>query len=61
MSTLGIIGLIIAVLLVLAIVGVAVWWLRTQSGAAIRSFFTWRCGTWSRSRAPRTDTRFHGC
>jgi type VI secretion system protein ImpL len=39
MSTLGIIGLIIAVLLLLAIVGVAVWWLRTQSGAAIRSFY----------------------
>lgn len=39
MSTLGIIGLIIVVLLVLAIVAVAVWWLRTQSGAAIRSFY----------------------
>jgi type VI secretion system protein ImpL len=39
MSTLEIIGLVIAVLLVLSIIGVAVWWLRTQSGAAIRSFY----------------------
>ncbi|MHC8381691.1 type VI secretion system protein [Pseudomonas sp. LB3P14] len=39
MSTLEIVGLVIAVLLVLIIIGVAVWWLRTQSGAAIRSFY----------------------
>jgi len=39
MSTLEIIGLVIAVLLVLSIIGVALWWLRTQSGAAIRSFY----------------------
>lgn len=40
MSTLGWVGLIIVVLLVLIIIGGVVWWLRTQSGAAIRSFYT---------------------
>ena len=39
MSTLEIVGLVIAVLLVVAIIAVAVWWLRTQSGAAVRSFY----------------------
>ncbi|MFJ2363154.1 type VI secretion system protein [Pseudomonas sp. NPDC087697] len=39
MSTLGIVLTIVAVLLLLAVLLVAVWWLRTQSGAAIRSFY----------------------
>ncbi|EJM75610.1 type VI secretion system protein [Pseudomonas sp. GM55] len=39
MSTLGIVGLVFVVLVVLAVIAVAVWWLRTQSGAAIRSFY----------------------
>jgi type VI secretion system protein ImpL len=39
MSTLGIVGLVIVLLVVLAVIAVAVWWLRTQSGAAIRSFY----------------------
>ncbi|WP_367253732.1 type VI secretion system protein [Pseudomonas sp. stari2] len=39
MSTLTIVAWVVAVLLLLVIVGVAVWWLRTRSGAAIRSFY----------------------
>ncbi|MEB0224236.1 type VI secretion system protein [Pseudomonas sp. 10S4] len=39
MSTLQMIGLIVAVLLLIVIIAVALWWLRTQSGAAIRSFY----------------------
>jgi len=39
MSTLTIVVWVVAVLLLLVIVGVAVWWLRTRSGAAIRSFY----------------------
>ena len=39
MSTLGIVASVVAVLLLLAVLLVAVWWLRTQSGAAIRSFY----------------------
>jgi type VI secretion system protein ImpL len=39
MSTLGIVGLVFVLLVVLAVIAVAVWWLRTQSGAAIRSFY----------------------
>ncbi|PCR96409.1 type VI secretion system protein ImpL [Pseudomonas fluorescens] len=39
MSTLSIVAWVVAVLLLLVIVGVAVWWLRTRSGAAIRSFY----------------------
>ncbi|MGE1172549.1 type VI secretion system protein [Pseudomonas sp. BW7P1] len=39
MSTLTIVAWVAAVLLLLVIVGVAVWWLRTRSGAAIRSFY----------------------
>lgn len=39
MSTLGIVLTVVAVLLLLAVLLVAVWWLRTQSGAAIRSFY----------------------
>ncbi|MGF6090214.1 type VI secretion system protein [Pseudomonas sp. 18173] len=40
MSTLGIVGLVIVVLVVLAVIALALWWLRTQSGAAIRSFYS---------------------
>lgn len=40
MSPLGIIAMLVAVLLLLTIVLVAIWWLRTQSGAAVRSFYT---------------------
>ena len=40
MSTPGWVGLSFVVLLVLIICGGVVWWLRTQSGAAIRSFYT---------------------
>lgn len=40
MSTLSIIAWVVGVLLLLTALGVAVWWLRTQSGAAIRSFYT---------------------
>jgi type VI secretion system protein ImpL len=39
MSVLTIVAWVVAVLLLLVIVAVAVWWLRTQSGAAIRSFY----------------------
>ncbi|MCU1749094.1 type VI secretion protein IcmF/TssM N-terminal domain-containing protein [Pseudomonas sp. 6D_7.1_Bac1] len=39
MSTLGIVATVVAVLLLLTVLLVAVWWLRTQSGAAIRSFY----------------------
>ncbi|KPN91130.1 type VI secretion system protein [Pseudomonas nunensis] len=39
MSTLQIVGLVIALLVLLALIVVALWWLRTQSGAAIRSFY----------------------
>ncbi|MBX8620860.1 type VI secretion system protein ImpL [Pseudomonas glycinae] len=40
MSTLTIVAWVVAILLLLVIIAVAVWWLRTQSGAAIRSFYT---------------------
>lgn len=39
MSTLTIVAWIVGLLLLLVIIAVAVWWLRTQSGAAIRSFY----------------------
>ncbi|BBP70259.1 hypothetical protein PHLH6_22630 [Pseudomonas sp. Seg1] len=39
MSTLTIVAWVFALLLLLVIIAVAVWWLRTQSGAAIRSFY----------------------
>ena len=39
MSTLTIVAWVVALLLLLVIIAVAVWWLRTQSGAAIRSFY----------------------
>lgn len=39
MSTLTIVAWVVAVLLLLVIIAVAVWWLRTRSGAAIRSFY----------------------
>ncbi|WP_224794695.1 type VI secretion system protein, partial [Pseudomonas fluorescens] len=39
MSTLTIVAWVVALLLVVVIIAVAVWWLRTQSGAAIRSFY----------------------
>ena len=39
MSPLTIVAWVVALLLLLAIIAVAVWWLRTQSGAAIRSFY----------------------
>ncbi|QQZ44389.1 type VI secretion system protein ImpL [Pseudomonas sp. SK3(2021)] len=39
MSTLGIIASVVGVLLLLTVLLVAIWWLRTQSGAAIRSFY----------------------
>ncbi|UWF47097.1 type VI secretion system protein ImpL [Pseudomonas sp. N3-W] len=39
MSTLGMIGLVVVLLLALILIAVALWWLRTQSGAAIRSFY----------------------
>ncbi|VVO48273.1 type VI secretion system protein [Pseudomonas fluorescens] len=39
MSPLTIVAWVVAIVLVLVIIGVAVWWLRTQSGAAIRSFY----------------------
>ncbi len=40
MSALGWVSLIIGLLLLLIIIGGVVWWLRTQSGAAVRSFYT---------------------
>jgi len=40
MSTLGIVASVVGVLLLLTAVLVGVWWLRTQSGAAIRSFYS---------------------
>ena len=40
MSALGWVSLIIGLLLLLIIIGAVVWWLRTQSGAAVRSFYT---------------------
>ncbi|WP_339432707.1 type VI secretion system protein [Pseudomonas sp. EA_65y_Pfl2_P78] len=39
MSPLTIVAWVVALLLLLVIIAVAVWWLRTQSGAAIRSFY----------------------
>lgn len=39
MSTLTIVAWVVGLLLLLVIIAVAVWWLRTQSGAAIRSFY----------------------
>ncbi|NWB26104.1 type VI secretion system protein [Pseudomonas gingeri] len=39
MSPLAIVAWVVGVLLVLALLAVAIWWLRTQSGAAIRSFY----------------------
>ncbi|MBV4477543.1 type VI secretion system protein [Pseudomonas botevensis] len=39
MSTLTLVAWVLAILLLLALVAVAVWWLRTRSGAAIRSFY----------------------
>ncbi|MDZ3826040.1 type VI secretion system protein [Pseudomonas monsensis] len=39
MSTLTIVAWVVGLLLLLVIITVAVWWLRTQSGAAIRSFY----------------------
>lgn len=39
MSTLTIVVWVVGLLLLLVIIAVAVWWLRTQSGAAIRSFY----------------------
>lgn len=39
MSTLQVVGLIVAVVLLIVLIAVAIWWLRTQSGAAIRSFY----------------------
>jgi type VI secretion system protein ImpL len=40
MSTLTIVAWVVALLLLLLIIAILVWWLRTQSGAAIRSFYT---------------------
>lgn len=39
MSTLSIVLYVLGALLLLALLGVAFWWLRTQSGTAIRSFY----------------------
>jgi len=39
MSPLAIVAWVVGVLLVLALLVVAIWWLRTQSGAAIRGFY----------------------
>ncbi|MBC3208963.1 type VI secretion system protein ImpL [Pseudomonas sp. SWRI111] len=40
MSTLTIVAWVAALLVLLLITAVAVWWLRTRSGAAVRSFYT---------------------
>ncbi|MBV4457928.1 type VI secretion system protein ImpL [Pseudomonas sp. COR58] len=39
MSTLAIVAWVVGIVLLLVLLAVAVWWLRTQSGAAIRSFY----------------------
>ncbi|MHA6493089.1 type VI secretion system protein [Pseudomonas borbori] len=39
MSTLNIVAIVVGLLLLVVAIGVLIWWLRTQSGSAVRSFY----------------------